>query len=266
MNSLDRIHQVVLLLPVITTFCSAFFVWQLYSRYRTKGGGPHLLWWGIGMITYGIGTATEAYTSIFGWSPVVFRAWYIAGAFLGGYPLAQGSIFLLMNRTFARRSAWIVSSFIVLASLFVILTPLDTSLAEAHRLSGEVIVWQQVRLISPFINIYAVLFLVGGAIVSAVRFRKHPGLRHRYLGNIWIAVGAILPGIGGSLTRMGYVEALYITELVGLLFIYRGYRLNVGQNPATATAAASTEVAKMKSAPTALALLLGASLLWAGMV
>jgi len=56
------------------------------------------------------------------------------------------------------------------------------------------------------------------------RFRRAPELRHRYLGNILIAVGAILPGIGGSLTRAGFVEALYVTELAGLLLIYAGYR------------------------------------------
>ncbi len=54
------------------------------------------------------------------------------------------------------------------------------------------------------------------------------------LGNIWIAIGALLPGIGGSLTRFGLVEALYVTELIGLLFIYRGYRLNVRVIPSRA--------------------------------
>lgn len=39
-----------------------------------------------------------------------------------------------------------------------------------------------------------------------------------------IAVGGLLPGIGGSLTRAGYVEGLYITELMGLILIYLGYR------------------------------------------
>ncbi len=69
--------------------------------------------------------------------------------------------------------------------------------------------------------------------VSALRFRRARGLRHRYLGNIWIAVGAILPGIGGAMTRAGMVEALYVTELVGLVMIYVGYRLNVrGRVPA----------------------------------
>ena len=179
------------------------------------------------MATYGIGTFTEAYTTIVGWSPLVFRLWYIAGAFLGGYPLAQGSIYLLMKRKFADRSAIVMTTLIVVASMIVLIVPLDVSKSEIHRLSGSVIEWQWVRLISPFINIYSLIFLVGGAIVSALRFRQTPELRNRYLGNILIAIGALLPGIGGSLTRAGYVEALYITELAGILLIYWGYRKNI---------------------------------------
>ena len=224
----DMAHQVVLHLPILTTFCAVFFCYELFSRYRAKGGGFHLLWWGIGMATYGVGTFTEAYTTLFGWTPGVFRAWYIAGAFLGGYPLAQGTIYLLMSRRFAHRSAWIVCSAIVIASVFVVLSPLDSSLAETQRLSGRVLEWSWVRLISPFFNLYAVSFLAGGAVVSAVRFRRDVAQRHRYVGNILIAVGAILPGIGGAMTRAGMVEVLYVTELIGLILIFAGYRKNVG--------------------------------------
>ena len=228
MNGFD-LHRVVLHLPVITTVFAAFFCWQLFTRYRLKGGGRHLLWWGIGMATYGVGTFTEATTTIMGWNPLVFRLWYISGAFLGGYPLAQGSIYLLMRRKFADRSAIVMTSLILVASLIVLVVPLDVAKAESHRLSGDVIEWQWVRLISPFINIYSLVFLMGGAVVSALRFKRVPGLRNRYLGNILIAVGALLPGIGGSMTRAGYVEALYITELLGLLLIYWGYRLNIAE-------------------------------------
>src|SRR5438270_149349 len=42
---------------------------------------------------------------------------------------------------------------------------------------------------------------------------------------IWYIVGALLPGIGGTATRFGYVEVLYITELIGLVFIYVGYHM-----------------------------------------
>ena len=233
------LHRAVLHLPAITTLFAAFFCWQLFSRYRAKGGGKHLLWWGLGMATYGVGTLTEAFTTIVGWNPSVFRLWYIAGAFLGGYPLAQGSIYLLMDRKFADRSAVLMTTLIAVASVIVLIVPLDVSKSESHRLSGDVIQWQWVRLISPFINIYSVIFLVGGAIVSALRFRRAPELRNRYLGNILIAIGALLPGIGGSLTRAGFVEALYITELVGLLLIYWGYRKNISNKvPAKARLAA----------------------------
>lgn len=234
---LETLHQLTLRLPALTTVCAAWFCWELFSRYREKGGGPHLLWWGIGMVTYGLGTFMEAWTSFLGWNPMIFRSWYVVGAFLGAYPLAQGSIYLLMSRKFAHRSAWIVSSFIAVASIFVFLTPLDASLAEA-RLSGQVIEWTWIRGISPFINLYSLLFLVGGAVLSAIRFRRSPALRHRYVGNIYIAVGALLPGIGGTMTRAGFVEVLYVTELIGLLLIYSGYRLNVSHKHSVAVAAA----------------------------
>jgi hypothetical protein len=183
------------------------------------------------MLTYGAGTLTESLTTLFGWHPVVFRLWYITGAFMGGYPLAQGSIYLLMSRPFADWSARAVTSIICVGAVLMFLTPLDVTLAEAHRLSGRVIVWSWIRAISPFINLYSVFFLVGGAVVSAMRFRKHPATRHRYLGNILIAVGAILPGIGGTMTRLGMVEALYVTELIGLVLIFSGYRLCIAPAP-----------------------------------
>jgi hypothetical protein len=220
----STLHGFILHLPLLTTVCATLFCIELFSRYRSKGGGPHLLWWGIGMLTYGIGTLTESLTTLLGWHPVVFRFWYVAGAFLGGYPLAQGSIYLLMSRRFADRSAAVVVSVIALASVLVFLTPLDPSLAEAHRLSGKVIEWRWIRLISPFINLYSVAFLAGGAMVSALRFRGAAALRNRYVGNILIAVGAVLPGIGGSMARFGVVEVLYVTELLGLILIYGGYK------------------------------------------
>lgn len=224
---MSTLHQAVLHLPIISTCCATFFCIVLFRRYAAKGGGPHLLWWGIGMATYGLGTLTESLTTLFGWHPVVFRLWYITGAFMGGYPLAQGSIYLLMSRTFADWSARIVVSLIFVGAVLVFATPLNPALAETHRLSGRVIEWSWIRALSPFINLYSVFFLVGGAVVSAMRFSKHPATRNRYLGNILIAIGAILPGIGGTMTRFGMVEALYITELLGLLLIFSGYRLCV---------------------------------------
>jgi hypothetical protein len=106
----------------------------------------------------------------------------------------------------------------------VLRSPIDPSLVEPYRLSGKVLVWQWVRAFTPFINIYAFIVLVGGAALSAWRYWRRPGMERRALGNIWIAVGGLLPGIGGTFTRYGMVEVLYVTELIGLICIYIGYR------------------------------------------
>ena len=46
----------------------------------------------------------------------------------------------------------------------------------------------------------------------------------RFVGNTFIAIGALLPGIGGAFTRFGHTEVLYVTEFVGLVMIFIGYR------------------------------------------
>jgi hypothetical protein len=64
-----------------------------------------------------------------------------------------------------------------------------------------------------------------------MRFRRDPATRHRAIGNALIAAGAILPGIGGTATRMGHTEVLYVTELLGILLIWWGYRWNIRPAP-----------------------------------
>ena len=222
MHSPSAVHY----LPIVTTIVSAFFAVLVFRRYREKGG-THLFWWGLGIVAYGAGTVTESLTTLFGWNEAVFRAWYITGALLGGAPLAQGTAYLHFPRRIADATAVLLVGAIVAASVAVLLTPVDPSLAESHRLSGAVFTEQGVRRYSPFINSYAALVLIGGAIVSAVRYAAVAGQRHRMWANVAIALGGLLPGIGGASARFGHVEVLYVTELVGLLLIFVGFRLSV---------------------------------------
>lgn len=214
-------------IPILTTCVALGFAAVIFRRYQQRGG-RHLLWWGFGMLTYAAGTITESATTLIGWHEPVFRAWYITGALLGGAPLAQGTVYLLLPRRIADRLSIALVSAIIFGSVCVLLSPIDLSLVEPYRLSGKVLVWRWVRLISPFINLYALAFLMGGAILSAIRYARQTETRHRALANVFIAVGALLPGIGGTFTRLGHVEVLYVTELIGLACIAVGYRLSVG--------------------------------------
>lgn len=214
-------------IPILTTTLTVPFALEIFRRYRHHSDRVHLLWWSIGVGIYGLGTLTEALTTLVGWREPIFRAWYISGALMGGAPLAQGTVYLLLPRRRANQLTVLLLSLIAIAATAAVLSPIDYSRVEAHRLTGRVFIWTWVRLFSPFINLYAVLFLIGGAILSAIRYSRDIATRHRMVANILIAIGAILPGIGGTATRMGYVEVLYVTEFIGLLLIWTGYRLSV---------------------------------------
>lgn len=210
-------------IPLLTTVLAVVFAAVIVPHARRKGWPAYLTWWAVGVVAYGAGTLTESLTTLFGWDPAVFRAWYISGALLGGAPLAQGTVYLLLKKRAADVLSVVLVAAVVVASVFVLMTPLDAPPPETYRLTGAVMEWQWVRAFSPFINLYAFAFLFGGAVWSAWQYRRRPEWRSRYVGNILIAVGALLPGIGGSFTRFGYVEVLYVTELVGLGLIFAGY-------------------------------------------
>ena len=217
--------SVVGYIPILTTIVALTFTVVLVRRYRERHGLHHL-WWAIGTLTYAVGTTTESLTTLLGWHEPIFRAWYISGALLGGAPLAQGTVYLLLRRRTANTLTVLLAAVVLTASVCAVLSPINYAAVQPFRLTGRVLEWYWVRMFSPFINLYAVTFLIGGAILSALRYRHRRETYHRYVGNVLIAFGALLPGIGGAFTRFGHTEVLYVTELLGLLLIYTGFRYN----------------------------------------
>lgn len=211
-------------IPILTTLFGIYFFTVLYSHWKNNKSSQHVFWWMIGVFTYVAGTITESVNVLAGFSVVNFKAWYITGALLGGAPLAQGTVYLLCKRKTANILTAILLTVIVSAAIFVVLSPVKTELITG-KLTGKLLGWTFIRFITPFINLYAFVFLVGGAIYSAFKYAKTKQFKKRFTGNVLIAIGGLLPGIGGSFTKFGYVEVLFVTELIGLIFIYLGYKV-----------------------------------------
>jgi len=221
---MPRLVELSLYLPILSTLISAAFAWAILARHRLKRQSYHLLWWGIGIGTYGLGTLIESLVTLFGWQSALFKAWYIAGALLGGAPLAVGVIYLLFGRRAGHIAVVLLLAAVSVTSIFVILSPVRMELVDPKMLNGRALAWQSIRRVSPFINSLAALSLVGGAIYSAIRFFGHPESRRVSIGNMFIAIGALLPGIGGMGSRMGHTELLYIAEFIGVILIWVGYK------------------------------------------
>ena len=56
-------------IPIVTTLLAVPFSLEIFRRWRVHPDRLHLLWWAIGVAVYGVGTFTEAWTSLFGWNP-----------------------------------------------------------------------------------------------------------------------------------------------------------------------------------------------------
>lgn len=210
------------LLPALSSTVSFVFAFFVLRRWW-YGRRLYSLFWGIGMIFYGIGGAMEAYYGFFGWNPLVFRLWYLFGAILVAAWLGQGTIFLLVRKRWAYWLFYILLAASIYAAYRVFTAELDPSLMINGELSGHAIVTPGVRILTPFFNIYGLVTLVGGAIYSAWIFWRKRVLAHRVVGNIFIAVGALMPAFGGALQRFGVHNILYLSELMGAVLMFIGF-------------------------------------------
>jgi hypothetical protein len=214
-------------LPFTSSGLSAVFAFFLFRRYLWRRG-PHLLLWGIGMVFYGIGGFCEGYYGAFGWNPLIFRLWYLCGAILVAAWLGQGTVYLLARRRWAHVTMALLALGSLYGAVVVFGAELDpalmtSSLHTGSELSGHAIVTDGIRALTPIFNLYGTVTLVGGALYSAWIFWRKRVLLHRTIGNILIAVGAILPAFGGTFSRMGLPGALYISELLGAILLFVGF-------------------------------------------
>ncbi len=47
-------------IPIVTTVISLAFAYVLFQHWNRKRTATYLVWWAIGVLTFGIGTSTEA--------------------------------------------------------------------------------------------------------------------------------------------------------------------------------------------------------------
>lgn len=223
------------LASAILAFVFAFMVLKRWTRRRP----PFLLLWGIGFLMYGIGGLMEAWFGFFGWSPLVFRLWYLFGAILVAAWLGQGTVYLLVRRTIGGvKASHLLMTILMIGSVYAALkvfsADLDPTLMLEGELSGGAITSPGVRVLTPFFNIYGVVMLVGGALYSAFVYWQQRILAHRMIGNMFIAAGAMAPAFGGAMQRSGVPVALYVGEFVGAVLMFVGFLYTVRPDRAAA--------------------------------
>jgi hypothetical protein len=233
-------------IPILSTIITFVFAVAVFSRFRVRHGA-HLLLWSIGLVLYGIGTLTEV-IMLFTFNAIALKLWYLSGAMLTAAWLGQGTINLLVRRRGIAPTLNIILIIVsLLAAVLVLAAPITPAAGNynpAQPLSAQYkdILTRSgiVVLLTILLNTYGTLTLVGGAIYSAYIFWRKKVLFNRMVGNILIAVGAILPAIGGSFIQMGLPDFLYLSEFLGAILMYIGFLQATVTVPVKTTSTATT--------------------------
>jgi hypothetical protein len=225
-------------IPFLSTLVAFFFAAAVYRRFRERGGA-HLLLWAIGLALYGLGTLSEALLSLT-FSTLTLKVWYLTGAMLTAAWLGTGTVHLLVRKgSTARLVTWSVGILSVAALLLIMSAPTSPASYDLTRPASEqyrVILTRSgtTVLLTILLNIYGTIALVGGAIYSAYLFWRKKVLADRMYGNILIAAGALAPAVGGTFVRLGLVDLLYLSELVGAVVMFVGFVLTTRGKTAAA--------------------------------
>ena len=206
------------LLPVAAALVALLFVVLLLRSYWSRPAGQKALW-AAGFAFFAVATTCEAVAQRAGWSPALFRSYYLTGGVLTVGYLGAGSAWLLLPRRGrdVLLGALAVGSLAAVATIW--LAPVDAhALAvtasgqppENGALAGHAFLWAVV------FNSAGTLALVGGSLYSILR-------RRRVSANAWIASGALVVALATGLSRTGDYSLVYLGQLVGISLMFCGF-------------------------------------------
>lgn len=212
---------------LISAACAAVIGYDAWRRPK-----PDRIVWTIAFAIFAVAAGAEVIGSLTSWSEPLVRVYYLTGAVLVVGYLALGEGYLLAPQRIARWAPGLTILVTALAATLVIDAPIDAALMAEEGWDalerGPALVALAVG-----INTLGTLVLVAGALYSAWKFRKLGIQRERMIGCILIAVGTFAVASGGTLTRFGQQEYLYIAMSIGVTIIFAGV-LQTRRRPAAA--------------------------------
>ena len=207
---------------------------QFASRHR-----PAQLFWAVAMLMYALASLAVVFGAIGGWTRLEFEVFWVLGAVLNVPVLAAGEIDLLVRRPSVTAALWLILVFVCAYAVATTRTAIFDPAALAQDLpSGKEVfgAGSAAHRLPQLISIPSYLILVGGAIWSAWRMRGRPELRDRFMGTLWIAIGAtVIAGVGSAFAATGNLPVFSLSLLVGIATMYWGFlRASRSRSPAPA--------------------------------
>jgi hypothetical protein len=217
---------VIAAFPVAATVVAAVFAaatWRAAKPTETA-----LRVWSVAIAQFGVATAALAWGVAFGWTPLVYRIFYITGAVLNVAWLALGTIWLLAPRVVATLLNLLFVVAATIAATIVMTTDLRSEAALHATIPAPSEVMADVpRMLSRIYSIAGSTIVLLGLLVAIAR-RRHA------LGLALLALGVVIAGVASEMIRAGHVEAFSAGLALGIAVMCTGFmRTRKRQVPAT---------------------------------
>jgi len=226
-------RRVDVFITIVGAVVASWLSMELYRSWRRRPR-LHSEIWAMAFGSYALAMWALAAGLGLGWASFSFRSFYFLGAIANISLLAAGSIALHSVRAgeIAKKfvGLWLVFGFFA-TFLAAFSVPLPSSgIPEGSDVfeftfSIETLTLPGPRLVAAVSGALATVIIVGLALVTVVR--SWSSMRRLAYGNLLIAVGTIVPALGGSLIALGESSALAVSLTLGIVLLAAGYRLAV---------------------------------------
>jgi len=209
-------------LPLLAGLVGLAFGALLLKQFGERGR-PHQAAWGGALICFGAAALLEAAGVYGGWTPILYKGYYLLGAIVNVGWLGVGTIYVLAPRRWGHVAAVVMGAITVLAVPAVLIAPTDAHLLTA-AVPGRGAIGAPATFFPPVTNSIGSVVLIGGAAWSAFNgYRRRAGAG-RVLGMVLLAAGALI--VAGTHT-VAQVRNLYavqpVGEAIGILVMFIGY-------------------------------------------
>ncbi|MGH7640986.1 MAG: hypothetical protein ACREN7_01100 [Candidatus Dormibacteria bacterium] len=204
-------------------------VWQRWWHSRR----PAFAAWGAGLLIFAAAALTQALGEASGFSPALFRAFYLLGGILGVIYLALGTAFLMAPVRAVRIAALVLLALTVLLAIDASIVPVDGSrLSTSAGVLGGALVGHgtPIFVAAVVFNVVGTVVLAGGSAWSAYRFARSRAGLDRVVCNVLLTAGALVVALGFALAKSvgGSLGELGIFEAVGVALMFAGF-LSLGR-------------------------------------
>ncbi|MEE9267778.1 MAG: hypothetical protein V3U70_00020 [Thermoplasmata archaeon] len=192
---------------------AGIFAALVFRQYAAKRKVFQLVW-GVGLSLFTLASLFEFISELQGWSVPLYRAYFSLHPTLVAV-LGLGTVYLLADKRVGHAFLLYVLGTLALLLAFTLTAPVDETVFVPGRVVGGAAMPDAVRNLSLLFTIPGAAALIVGALYS--------WYRTRWSYNLFIAGGAAIMSLGGTLTRLGQAELLYIFLLVGIAIMFVGF-------------------------------------------